>query len=438
MHTKAVLIMDKRREQSVKYKKILENNGISVFTASDFAESLNLLNEFEPDLVLISDSINFDIKKAIEQIRALTYNFRPALVAVSKSNHIQDKIDILDAGADDFLSEPINNDEFNARITAHIRRNLENCISEKTMLFNAKVSYKMIKRFLNTDSLWSILLIDIDNIEFYREIYGELAADKLMQTYSAIVKSTLESNDFMGQIGEDDFIVITSVDKAEKIANYLVFAFDTVVSKFYSRSDADRGFIFMHGDDEAEDKIKLVSTSIGIISNQYKKYSDVKQVINSLISTHKLAKYKSDSAYVMQRPEITAENAVKTKNINKNILVAEPDDSLAVLLEATAKLQGYNVKIVDDFDNIFKDMEQFNPAVVILDAGCADTLKGLDICRKLKFEFPNFKSDIIFTTTVHDKELVLNAGADLYLPKPYELSVMFGWIKKFYYDFNGI
>ena len=416
----------------------MENNEISVFTASDFADSLNLLNEFEPDLVLISDSIDFDIKKAVEQIRVLTYNFRPALVVLSKSNHIQDKIDILDAGADDFLSEPINNEEFNARIIAHIRRNLENCLSEKTMLFNAKVSYKMIKRFLNTDLIWSVLLIDIDNIEFYREIYGELAADKLLQTYSAIIKASIDKNDFLGQIGEDDFIVITSADKAEKIANYLVFAFDTVVSKFYSQSDANRGFIFMHGDDEAEDKINLVSTSIGIISNQYKKYSDVKQVISSLISTHKLAKYKTNSAYVMQRPEITAENSVETKNINKNILIAEPDEALAILLEATAKLQGYNVKIVDEFENIYNAIEQFNPAVIILDAGCRDTLKGLDICRKLKFELKNFKSDIIFTTTIHDKELVLNAGADLYLPKPYELSVMFGWIKKFYNDFNNI
>ena len=129
MLVKVVLIIDKRKEQSTKYKKILENSDITVFVASDFAQALNYMNSFEPDLILISDSLDFDVKKALEQIRVLTYNTRPAVVALSKSNHIQDKIEILDAGADDFLSEPINNEEFKARITAHIRRNFENSFS---------------------------------------------------------------------------------------------------------------------------------------------------------------------------------------------------------------------------------------------------------------------------------------------------------------------
>ena len=436
MLVKVVLIIDKRKEQSTKYKKILENADISVFLASDFAHALGVINSFEPDLILISDSLDIDVKKAIEQIRILTYNTRPAIVALSKSNHIQDKIDILDSGADDFLSEPINQEEFKARISAHLRRNLENCFSEKTMLFDSKVTYKMIKRNLNKNEEWAIMLIDIDNLEFYKELYGELAADKLLQTYSAIIKSSIETSDYLGQLTSENFVVITNSERAEKVANYLVYAFDTVVSKFYSQADAKRGFMFLHGDDSAEDKINLVSTSIGVISNKFKRYADIKQVINSLISTHKLAKYKTGSMYVVERPEIKAENAVERKEENNNILIMEPDEALSVLLEATARLQGYNVKIINEFEDIFYSLNDFSPAVIILDAGDSETLKGLDICRKLKFDTENLKSNIIFTTTVHDKEMVLNAGADLYLPKPYELSVMFGWIKKFRDNYN--
>lgn len=436
MLVKVVLIIDKRKEQSTKYKKILENSDITVFVASDFVQALSFMNSFEPDLILISDSLDFDIKKALEQIRVLTYNTRPAVVALSKSNHIQDKIEILDAGADDFLSEPINSEEFKARVLAHLRRNFENSFSEKTMLFNSKISYKMIKRVLNNQSEWAIMLIDIDNLEFYKEIYGELATDKLLQTYSAIIKSSLDSNDYIGQLGEEDFVVITSNERAEKIANYLVYAFDTVVSKFYSEADAKRGFTFMHGDDSAEDKVNLVSTSIGVISNLYKNYNDLKQVVSSLITTHKLAKYKTGSAFVVERPKIGADNAVEERELNRNILIAEPDEALSILLEATARLQGYNVKVVNAFSDIEYAIEEFNPSIIILDAGNNDTLQGLDVCRKLKFETQNLKSNIIFTTTIHDKELVLNAGADLYLPKPYELSVMFGWIKKFNDNFN--
>ncbi len=437
MLEKVVLIIDKRKEQSVKYKKILENSDMTVIIASDFAKALNMMNSFEPELIMISDSLDFNIKEAIKQIRVLTYNTRPVVIALSKSNHIQDKIDILDSGADDFLSEPININEFKARITAHLRRNLENCFSEKTMLFTSKISYKMVKRVLNNNKEWAAMLIDIDNLEFYKEIYGELATDKLLQTYSAIIKSAIDSDDYLGQIAEDDFIVITNYEKAERIANYLVYAFDTVVSKFYSETDAKRGFVFMHGDDEAENKVNLVSTSIGIISNKYKKYNDLKQAISSLITTHKLAKYKTGSSYVFERPKISADNAVEIPELNNNILIAEPDEALSVLLEATARLQGYNVKVVNEYEEIFEILKEYNPAVIILDAGNTETLKGLETCEKLKLENPKIKSNIIFTTTIHDKELVLNAGADLYLPKPYELSVMFGWIKKFIEDYNS-
>ena len=190
-------------------------------------------------------------------------------------------------------------------------------------------------------------------------------------------------------------------------------------------------------DDEAEDKVNLVSTSIGIISNRYKKYNDLKQTISSLISTHKLAKYKTGSSYIFERPKISAEGSINEAEPNNNILIAEPDEALSILLEATARLQGYNVKVVNEFDDIFSILKEFNPAVIILDAGNTETLKGLEICKKLKFETTDIKSNIIFTTTVHDKEMVLNAGADLYLPKPYELSVMFGWIKKFNENYNS-
>ena len=100
------------------------------------------------------------------------------------------------------------------------------------------------------------------------------------------------------------------------------------------------------------------------------------------------------------------------------------------------QLQGYNVKAVYEYDEIISAIQEYNPSIVILDAGNTETLEGLEICRKLKYDSVNLNINIIFTTTLHNKEMVLNAGADLYLPKPYELSVMFGWIKKFNENFN--
>jgi DNA-binding response OmpR family regulator len=49
----------------------------------------------------------------------------------------------------------------------------------------------------------------------------------------------------------------------------------------------------------------------------------------------------------------------------------------------------------------------------------------------------NFKNaKVIVTSIIHDKELVLNTGADLYLPKPYEIPNLIKWVNEFMREFN--
>ena len=57
MLSKVVLLLDKRRELSTKYKKLLEQNSTKVFVSDTAERAFELLCEYEPDLVLISDSL---------------------------------------------------------------------------------------------------------------------------------------------------------------------------------------------------------------------------------------------------------------------------------------------------------------------------------------------------------------------------------------------
>ena len=62
---------------------------------------------------------------------------------------------------------------------------------------------------------------------------------------------------------------------------------------------------------------------------------------------------------------------------------------------------------------------------------------GLDICKNLKSDKRFENTKIIVTSVLHDKELILDAGADLYLPKPYELLTLMYWIKIFIKEVNS-
>ena len=51
------LIIDKRKELPAKYKKILEDKTNEVTISSDIKSALNLIKTKEPDVIIISDSI---------------------------------------------------------------------------------------------------------------------------------------------------------------------------------------------------------------------------------------------------------------------------------------------------------------------------------------------------------------------------------------------
>lgn len=415
-----ILIIDKRRELPMKYKKALENSDISVLVSSNLKDGLKNIQEIEPDLIIISDSIEGALTDFCEKIRLLTYNTRPIIVALSKSADTNDRILTLDSGADDFLSEPVNIDEFKTRIKAHLRRDIETNIDTKTLLPNRKIVEKSLKRILHTKGNYAVLLAGIENINDYKTVYSDVAADKMIQTFTAIVKSALEDNDFFGRLNETNFVIITNTYRAEKLAAFLTFAFDTVAPKFYSEVDAKRGYMLLKSDRLAGMRADFVSILIGGILD-FELVTSVDALLEKLFSLKNLAKIPSGSNYVIDRPRIAGENSVCENKVNNSIYIKEPDEALSLLLRTSLELQGYDV--VDSLDI----ESPYQPAIIIVDSG--DDLSGLGICRELKNRVNFVNTKIIVTTTIHDKAAILDAGADLYLPKPYEILDLIRWVE---------
>lgn len=415
-----VLIIDKRKELSVKYKKSIDDEQTSAVIARTLKDAVALVQESEPDLIIISDSIDEDLSNFCEKMRTLTYNTRPTIIALSKSADTADRIKVLASGADDFLSEPVNIEEFKMRIKAHLRRDIESNLNNVTLLPNKKYVYKAVRRLLHSENKLAILLAGIENLDNYKSVYSDIAGDKLLQTFAAITKSALDANDFLGQLDDKNFVIITNPYSAEKMAAFLTFAFDTVTPKFYSEQDARRGYTLLDGDRKAGMRANFVSVLIGGILDNYESISGVDGLLEKLFAIKKIARIPSGSNYAIDRIKLTGENSVIIPETNRSVYISEPDEALALLLRTTLELQGY--EICETLDN--------QPGIVILDS--EDDMSGLKVCKDLKANLNFVNTKIIVTSTVHDKSAILNAGADLYLPKPYEISDLIRWIEFFF------
>ena len=418
-----VLIIDKRKELSIKYKKSIEDAETTAVIARNLKDALHYIQFAEPDIIIVSDSLNERLSDLCNKIRALTYNTRPVIIALSKSADTNDRIEVLENGADDFLSEPVNIDEFKIRIRAHLRRDIESNLDNKTLLPNRRFVEKNLKRLLNSDNKPAVLLLGLENLKNYKSVYTDVAGDKLIQTLVAIIKSTLDNNDFLGQFDDENFVIITSPYMAEKMAVFLTFAFDTVAPKFYSAQDAKRGYMLLKGDRMAGMRANFVSLLIGGIIDNYERIESVEALVQRLFSIKKIAKIPNGSNYAIDRIKLAGENSIVAPKINNFVFVKEPDSALSLLLRTTLELQGYDV--TEELD--FNSAEQ--PAVLIIDS--EDDLSGLKFCREIKNNQNFVNTKIIVTTTVHEKATILDAGADLYLPKPYEISDLIRWIEFF-------
>ena len=410
MYKTRVLIISERKEQSIKYKKLIEVQNQDVIITNNLSDALLVLQKQEIEFIIISDTIKDKLSEFIKKIRVLTFNSRPIIIAVSKSNDLEDKLEILDSGADDFIGEEISKQEFQMRFRAHLRRYLESFLNPITHLSDKNITNKAIKKSFENNEDISYLLIRIKNIDLYRKTHGEIAYEKVLQTLGAIINSTCAQNDYAGHIAEDELLLITNTLQAEKIASFLAFAFDNILNKFYSIDEFENNFAIQFDDSIKEVKTGLMRLNISSIEKNKNK-NDVRVVLNNLYELIELCKSDNASTYIIDRFRLKG----KTIKKENKVLVFEPDGALSCLLKNVCEINNINVKNIYNLEEFYDVYEEFKPNVVILDWGVDKKTGSLDIAKKIS----NDNIKLIFTSSYLNKKEILKSVADLYIPKPY-------------------
>lgn len=116
-----LLVVEDEEAIRKQLKEFLGHQGFAVDQAADGREGLYYASEYDYDLAIID--IGLPIMSGIELIkkaRQLEKQY-PILILTARGNW-QDKVEGLEAGADDYLVKPFHNEELRARVNALIRR----------------------------------------------------------------------------------------------------------------------------------------------------------------------------------------------------------------------------------------------------------------------------------------------------------------------------
>jgi two-component system KDP operon response regulator KdpE len=120
MNTATILVVDDEPQLRRAMRATLADLGYSVIEAKTGEEALEMLRRETPDLILLD--LNMPGIGGLETCRAIREHFDIPIIVLSVRNTERDKVEVLDAGADDYVTKPFGIQELLARIRAAIRR----------------------------------------------------------------------------------------------------------------------------------------------------------------------------------------------------------------------------------------------------------------------------------------------------------------------------
>ena len=115
-----ILIADDDPQILRALKVTLRARGYDIVTADDGAQALDMAAAHHPDLVMLD--LGMPRLDGVEVIQGLRGWTQVPILVVSGRTDASDKVDALDAGADDYVTKPFAIDEILARIRALTRR----------------------------------------------------------------------------------------------------------------------------------------------------------------------------------------------------------------------------------------------------------------------------------------------------------------------------
>ncbi len=115
-----ILLVDDDRFLLENVSRLMSGQGFEVRTASDGAEALRAVDEFVPEIALLD--VGLPDTDGVSLCRRLRESHRFPIIMLTALGESGEKIQGLDAGADDYLTKPFDPGELVARVRAHLRR----------------------------------------------------------------------------------------------------------------------------------------------------------------------------------------------------------------------------------------------------------------------------------------------------------------------------
>lgn len=153
---------------------------------------------------------------------------------------------------------------------------------------NPQIEDELIVR-LSKELPFAVIYADLDRFKSYNDNYGFEYGDKVIlftaRLISHMVRKYGTTQDFVGHIGGDDFIIITHPEKVDEICSRIIRCFDRLIPRFFAR-------------DQKEKKNGNLTISLAAVESWQKQSSGHLHIAEIAAELKRAAKAQEGSIYI--------------------------------------------------------------------------------------------------------------------------------------------
>ena len=167
----------------------------------------------------------------------------------------------------------------------------------------------VLKKRIDSSQPLAFCVLDLDNFKAFNDRYGYANGSEVIKETGRIIEQAVKAkgtpDDFVGHIGGDDFVVITTPDVMRELSIEIIAQFDKKIPEFYDPSDRNRGYIFGKTRQGVEMQFPIMTISIAIVTNAHRKLSNPLEASEIAAELKDYAKTLPRSVFVVDKRRVS-------------------------------------------------------------------------------------------------------------------------------------
>jgi len=222
-----------------------------------------------PHLVILDIRLpDIDGFEVARRLRANQRTNETPIIFLTEKRERSDRLQGLELGADDYITKPFDIQELRLRVRNALRRTSQSAlVNPVTGLAEGALVDERLRECLESQG-WALLLVSIEHLDEFREAYGFVASDDVQRAVSLMIHNAVRgigsSNDFVGQIGPTEYILITTLGNLAPLAERIRTRLGQSLDYFYPLKDRGKGELAAH---RLRVRLSQISTNDGPFKN---------------------------------------------------------------------------------------------------------------------------------------------------------------------------